>query len=497
VRGERRQGIGELRAGVLAIVVIAVASYFGFTKTNPFANPYELKAVFDNVSNLQQRSPVRIAGVDVGKVTKVEPIADGEGAGRVTMEIADKGLPIHEDATLKIRGRIFLEGNFFIDVKAGSPSARVLDDGETIPVQQTAAPVQFGQILTTLQSDVRADLKTLLREFTEGLEGEGARGFNQAVRYWERAYRNTALVNDATLGLQPTRDLQRVLRGQQRTFAALVADEGALKDLVTNFNVTAGAFARQDAALEASVPALRDTLRAALPALDSVNDALPTLRAFAVEALPGVRSSVPTLDAAIPFIRQARLLVRRSELRGLAAELRARIPSLVRLNRVLVPILQESRSLSHCTNEVLVPFVRSRLPSVAESGGSEPGDIRDQQVRFQVQRGFVGLAGESRLSDGNNQFFHAMGVPNAPRVQPAPRSDVNQPPPRRPDVPCETQDPPNLEAPVASTTALGGSSFGPTSFDRRAVLRAAREWKAYERGLERLESLTKNGAPRP
>ena len=44
------------------------------------------------------------------------------------------------------------------------------------------------------------------------------------------------------------RDIQRVLRGQQRTFAALNADEGALQELITNFN-TAEAFAVQDAAI--------------------------------------------------------------------------------------------------------------------------------------------------------------------------------------------------------------------------------------------------------
>jgi ABC-type transporter Mla subunit MlaD len=88
---------------------VVVASYFGFTKANPFANPYELQAVFDTVNNLKPRSPVRIAGVEVGKVTKVEAIESGDGAARVTMEIEDKGLPIHEDAELKIRPRIFLE----------------------------------------------------------------------------------------------------------------------------------------------------------------------------------------------------------------------------------------------------------------------------------------------------------------------------------------------------------------------------------------------------
>ncbi len=37
----------------------------------------------------------------------------------VTMEIDDDGLPIHKDATAKIRPRIFLEGNFFVDLQPG------------------------------------------------------------------------------------------------------------------------------------------------------------------------------------------------------------------------------------------------------------------------------------------------------------------------------------------------------------------------------------------
>ena len=56
---------------------------------------------------------------------KVEPIEDeGEGAAMVTMEMKDAGLPIKEDAELKIRPRIFLEGNFFVDLEPGSPRRR-------------------------------------------------------------------------------------------------------------------------------------------------------------------------------------------------------------------------------------------------------------------------------------------------------------------------------------------------------------------------------------
>jgi hypothetical protein len=274
----------------------------------------------------------------------------------------------------------------------------------------------------------------------------------------------------------PEKDLQRVLRGQQQLARALTTDEESLKDLVTNLNVTAGALAREDVALEASIPALRDVLRVGYPALGSLNSALPPLRAFAREALPGVRSSDPTLAAAVPFMRQLRGLVSPGELRGAARELSRRIPALVRLNTTLVPVLEEGRALSACTNDVLVPFIQSRIPGVQ----GEP-ENSDQQVRFQIQRGFVGLSGESRLSDGNSPFFHTSGVPNPLQVQPAPPIDIDQPPPRRPDVPCETQEPPNLAAPGGLITSFSSATPRQTSFDTDELMKAARLMKRLAR----------------
>ena len=467
--------MSEFRAGVIAAVVLAVLGWFGFTKANPFSDPFELRAAFRTANGLKPNSPVRMAGVEVGKVTRVEPVP-GRGA-RVTMALQDRALPIHRDARLKVRPRIFLEGNFFVDVQPGSPSAPAVENGDLIPATQTAAPVQLGDVLAELQRDARDDLQVFLAEYAKGLEGEGARGFNEAIRYWEGAYRSSALANDALLGERPARDMQRVLRSQRRTFAALARDEGTLKDLVTKFNVTAGALAREDEALRASIPALRDTLRVARPALGSLNGALPSVRAFAADALPGVRSSDETLRASLPFIRQARLLVRPVELRGLAAELRRHLPDLVRLNTTSVPLLAQSRTLSACTNEVLVPLLQTPVPDVA----GEPEPNSDQLVRFQIQRGFPGLSGESRMFDGNYQFFRGSGMPNPPRVQPAPPASGNQPPPRRPDVPCETQEPPDLHAPDAAVAQLGGPPQTQTSFDTGALMRAAELMRTMSR----------------
>jgi virulence factor Mce-like protein len=440
------------KAGILAVTTLLLLAYFGFSKANPFSNPYELHAMFRNVQNLKPRSPVRIAGVEVGKVTKVEP-KEG-GAADVTMELKDDALPIHDDARAQIRSRIFLEGNFFIDVKPGSPSTGDLKDGSTLPITQTASNVTLPDILDVLNSDVRTDLQTFLHEYgTVALQGGGAKAFNRAIKSFEPAYRYGALTNDALLGVDPDHDVQRLLRGQQKTFAALASNPQDLKELVTDLNTTAGAIASQDTALEAAVPALRDTLREGYPALGELNAALPTLRTFAREAIPGVRSSVPALDAAIPWFTQARGLVQQSELKGLAADLRHAVPALVKLNTRLVPFLQQLRAVSSCTNHVLVPFMESDIPSIEEGNSG-------QSVRAQINRSFVGLAGESRVNDANTPVFHIQGVNPfklaTGKVEPAAPLDANMPPPHRPDVPCETQDPPNLQAPGGDATQYGG-----------------------------------------
>jgi phospholipid/cholesterol/gamma-HCH transport system substrate-binding protein len=445
----RRPHLSELQVGMLALLVIAALIAFAFTKFNPFSNPYELRAAFRDARNVGVGSPVRIAGVEVGRVSKLEP--NGEGAATVTMELRDDALPIHRDASLKIRPRILLEGNYFVDVSPGTPDAAELDDGSTVAATQTATAVSLPEVLATLTTDTRNDLRTLLREYgTEGLGDGGAEAVNRSIPYFAPAYRRTAITNDALLGLQPNRDLRRLLRGQARTFGALASRPEQLKDLVSDLSSVAGALASQDSALAASVPALRDTLRVGYPALADVDAALPSLRRFSLEALPGVRSTAPTLDAAIPWITQARALVGPEELRGLAADLRHAVPGLVRLNKRLVPLNAQLRALSSCTSNVLVPFSETGIPSI-EAGNA------DQEVRRQIFRSFVGLAGESRVQDANSQVFHIQGViPSnlaTGRIEPAAPLDANTPPVHRPDVPCETQDPPVLAAPGGPAAA--------------------------------------------
>ena len=223
--GRDKNGRSAFQVGAIFLIVLGIAVYLGFAKDIPFVNPpYELKAVFADAQNMSTRAPVRVAGVEVGQVKKVEAFSDDSDLTVVTMEIKDEALPIHEDAELKIRPRIFLEGNFFVELDPGTSSTAELDGGETIPAAQTSGTVQLDEVLTSLQSDTREDLQKLLQGYGDALNGEplpgedddqepmtqgqtAAESLNDSLDTAPDALRGIAIVNDAALGHRAARPL--------------------------------------------------------------------------------------------------------------------------------------------------------------------------------------------------------------------------------------------------------------------------------------------------
>jgi ABC-type transporter Mla subunit MlaD len=538
--------------GLILVALIAVGSYLAFTKKLPWSHGYEVKAVFTTAENIRPKSPVRIAGVDVGEVTSVEPCTndnpacggiDGDGtvsastngattggggasgvqAAIVTMEISDEGQPIKEDATFKLRPRLFLEGNLFVDLSPGSPESPEAPSDYTFPMTQTSASVQLDQVLTTLQYGVRKDLQIFLKEFGNALtKYGGAAGFRELYRTSPGAYKYTSLVNQALLGTQP-HDLSNLVRDLDSTVQALDQDQRGLQDLVTNLRVVTGSFAAQNQALSEAIARLPDLLRVGRPALAALDQSFPPLRAFAREALPGTRSTPETLDAATPLLKQIRLLVRQRELRGLSQDLRQTIPKLTKLSHRTIPFLNQSRSLASCFNQVIIPWSNSSVPdsnfpppTVTDDAGTHPATVSEE-----TGYGLVGIGGESRSGDANGEYIrveagggvNTAGVPPAlhgtggsiiENLQPASQtvpfvgfaeSQIlgSQPnlafghedsvkTPFRPDAPCERQQPPNLQTsqgPAPQQEPPGGVPLplkGKKSSPLESITKASTQW---------------------
>jgi ABC-type transporter Mla subunit MlaD len=468
----RRKGHTErspFAVGAMLLAVVSVLVYLGFSKDIPFVNPpYELKAVFSDAQNMSTRSPVRIAGVEVGQVTKIDKFSDDSELTVVTMEIKDAALPLHEDAELKVRPRIFLEGNFFVELDPGSPSAPELADGETVPAAQTSGTVQLDEVLTALQSDTRADLQTLIQGYGEALNGEpgpgedadqdpstrgqtAAESLNDSLTTAPGALRGIAIVNDATLGTE-LHDLSDLVAGQGRISAALAGKEEQLKDFITNFNRTMAAFAAEEDNLRATIHVLPDVLEQAGTTLDSLNAAFPSTRAFAREILPGVRETPATIDASFPWIRQVRALVAPAELQGLVNDLRPATDDLAQLTDDSIELFPKVDDLSRCFIENILPtgdividvpgyphetgaenYKEFWQSQVALSSESQNFDGNGQYTRFQPGGGDQTLStGRTRL--GGEPLF---ANPNLPSLGSIPKYPARRPPYRR-DVECHT-----------------------------------------------------------
>jgi phospholipid/cholesterol/gamma-HCH transport system substrate-binding protein len=425
VRGNR---LTAFQAGLIALVLILVGAYLGFTKDIPFTRPFEVSAVFRNAPPIQKGSAVRIAGVAVGKVAKVENVGGDSPGVKVTMKLQDDALPIHKDAQIEIRERIFLEGNVFLNIKPGTPSAPELDDGDTIPVSQTSAPVQLDQVLGTLKANTRKDLQDLLTGYGGALNGTPAPGedddqdpdvkgetagkaLNQSLDYSAEALRSSALVNQALLGTD-LHDLSKLIGGQQKVMAALDRNEGNLKDLITNFNITTGALASQEANLSATVRELPKVLEAARPALDNLNAAFPSTRAWAREMIPGVRETPATLKAGFPWVRQARALLRPSELQGLVEDLQPAVDDFARFVDGQIRLLPVFDLFNRCQHDVVLPSGNQVI-----ADGSLSTGLKNYQEFLQALQGFVG-AGQNFTGNGVYTRFQPGGGAYPVRTSP-------------------------------------------------------------------------------
>jgi phospholipid/cholesterol/gamma-HCH transport system substrate-binding protein len=412
-RGPR--GLSRIAVGAIMVALIAIGTYLAFAKSIPFVGKgYEAKAVFQNAATLRKTSPVRIAGVNVGEVTSVE--ADGDTT-EVTFTVDDDGLPLHTDATIDIRPRLFLEGNFFLDTHPGSPSAPELPDGGTIPVTQTSTAVQLDQVLTTLQKPDRENLGRFLEGFGTGLnhkptaqedqtqdpdvQGEsGAEAVNDSFTYGGPAGRDSAIVNEALLGTEP-HDLSRLIRGSRRIFGALLSRQEQLKDLITNFNTFTGALATESENLSATVRELAPTLEIAQPSLRHLSESLPPLRGFARALEPSIAELPGTIDASGPWLRQTNELLRERELGGLSKILRRAQPNLASATHTGIGLLRQNGLLALCGSDVLVPTGNIVIDN---AGGAYPFSTGQPNFRefFYTASQTAGAAGNF---DGNGSWL--------------------------------------------------------------------------------------------
>ena len=479
------QKTNPVRFGVALLVVLVIVVYFGFTKAIPFKHGFRMNAVFTSALNIHSKSPVRIAGVDVGKVTGIH--REGN-AGVVSMEIESKGLPIHDDATLKIRPRTFLEGNWFIELQPGTPSAPTISSGHTIPITQTAVPVQLDQVLNALNTDTRANLQTFLIEYgtalthkptaAENAEQEpelhgytAARALNQTYHRSPEALRGSAIVNQALAGTN-TDDLSKLIASIGKVTSALNVHEQDLSELIPNFNTFFASFAAQSTSLSAAVAELPGALTSADRGLAALNASFGPTQQFATDILPGVRLTPATVKATLPWIEQVQASLAPNELGGVAKGLAAAAPSLAQLEAEQIPVFQQSELFNKCLTNVIYPAGNTKI----QDGSSTTGVEDYKEFWYSL----AGLAGIGQTFDGNGSVAKFLVGTSGQTVKSAPTSILGtkiqgaqllarspstplgtrpaypaEEPSYQPLVPCYKQAVPNVNGPLSQGPADG------------------------------------------
>ncbi|HTX47183.1 MAG TPA: MlaD family protein [Solirubrobacteraceae bacterium] len=456
-RRPRRRPVKRVPLGLLAVLLVIVGVYFVFHKRLPFSSRWTLHAIVSNTSNLVPGSPVREAGVTVGSVTGT---SRGPGqSGQVTMVIDTQGRPIHTDATILIRPRLFLEGGFYVQLDPGSPSAPVIEDGGTLPQADTARPVQFYTVLSTLTQPIRASLTDALHAFAVGLHGTAPEQFNHALKQFAPTLEDAAYATQASQGTEPN-DVSRLIASASAAARTLANSDQQLGQTIDGVDDVAHTLAIEHSNLAATLPALDGTLKAAPAAFTALDSTLPQLRRFSTALRPALEQAPPVLRAAVPALDQLRLLVAPGALPRLIDELQPLALALPALYRQLDTLFPSVRATVRCVASPVLPVLNSKVPDghlstdeslaadfehdgVAFGGDAVSYDANGYGVRDALSVGpysldFGTLQGTTDQIVGSNTM---------PILGERPQwNGSGGGPTYRPDVPCNTQAVPNLAA---------------------------------------------------
>jgi phospholipid/cholesterol/gamma-HCH transport system substrate-binding protein len=244
----------QLKIGILglaaltlaAMLILAVGGQGGFAWER-----YALKTKFPDIAGLKTGGVVRVAGVDVGKVTDIQ-FAGAEV--EVTLEINEAQQERITEQSRASLGSLSLLGEPIIVVSPSSQGRRLVD-GDYLQSEPTAggiasiaAPVQAGvEEATKLMQDIRAGKgtvgklvtdETLYREFNAfvaSAEGVVA-GINRGQGTLGKLARDDAAYRQMSAALADLNEMTRRIRAGEGSLGRLLNDDALAKSLSRTAN---------------------------------------------------------------------------------------------------------------------------------------------------------------------------------------------------------------------------------------------------------------------
>jgi len=139
----KRNISNEMKVGVLVVVCIAVLLGLLY-KTGSFdfkKEGYTVKAMFSIVAGVERNAPVRLAGVEIGKVQDIQ-LSYEKGTNVIVTLWLSNNAKLRTDSKALITA-LGLMGEKYIEVTAGSDDAPYLEAGGVIAGED---PLQFDSL---------------------------------------------------------------------------------------------------------------------------------------------------------------------------------------------------------------------------------------------------------------------------------------------------------------------------------------------------------------
>jgi phospholipid/cholesterol/gamma-HCH transport system substrate-binding protein len=156
----------QVRIGLFVVVALAVflgVIYLLGARARYFERKYELHADFTEVGGLIEGATVRLAGVQIGRVTRVVLSPEVGGKVRVTVTVARQFKDrIRGDSEAQIVTQGLL-GDKLVEITQGTPATAALKEGDVL---RTRDPVEMGRMFSA-----GAGLVTTISRLADQLQG--------------------------------------------------------------------------------------------------------------------------------------------------------------------------------------------------------------------------------------------------------------------------------------------------------------------------------------
>lgn len=210
-----------------ALILFLWVSFGGPVPLKP--QGYRVNVSFDEAVQLAQEGDVRISGVTVGKVKKVEP--EG-GRTEATLEIQPRYAPLPDDVKAILRTKTLI-GETYVELTPGTKGAPTIPENGSISTANVSPQVELDEVIRTFDEPTRAAFGDWLVGQADAVEGHGDQ-LNQAFGVLPMFFSDT---NDLMTVLnRQNRALSRVFRNTATIFEAIDSRPGQLTELIISSN---------------------------------------------------------------------------------------------------------------------------------------------------------------------------------------------------------------------------------------------------------------------